>query len=388
MENNGAKNIKKELTVADLWNIFKRNIMRLTVIAVIGATVTGAAGAAFAILNRAYGATLSFSVSHSDPTNALLYNLQSEYFAEKLLLDENGLPPRQECDAGDYEAAVAAAREFDRLREYKKELKQKISRLQTSVLEYKKTHYDQEYNKIFEQLRVYKGAPSDVIASDEQHRQMIAFLEAQLSQITAERAEFMEQEYNPAILKKTEYNQEYSLISVEVNEARRKVEALAEKVVAPWREKEDVQKKVSAIIESVSYEYAKLEMPTDSGTSDEEQNKGYIKIYIETKNNKEFAGFIIDRLKLRTGDFVQKHVEKMTAVARVECTLISTFSSVEETGDGVFIGTVKFAAIGGAAVFVLTYMALIFKELIALCEVDGEGEVRNKKAHSQKTDCE
>ncbi len=385
MENNIDNNVKKEITIADLWNIFKSNMVLLIVIALVGGIVVGAVGGILTCFNKTYTATLKFSVSHSDSTDALLYNLQSEYFAEKLLLDENGLPPKEECDAQDYEAALAAVKAFDALREQKKELRQRINKLQTAVVEYKKTYYDEEYTKIFEQLSIYKGAPSDVIANDQQHKETIVILEAQLSQITLERAEFMENEYNPTILKKTEYNQEYSLLSIQVNDARREAEVLVEKVVAPWREDPIVQDKVDAIMNSVSYEYAKLETTSASKTSDAEQNKGYIKIYVEVQDDKELADFIVEKLKLRTGPFVEKHVEKMTSAARVECTLISTFSSVAEIADGFITTAVKFAVIGGVAMFAIAYIVLVLKKVISLSDAnyDSDNKSLTKETKSE-----
>lgn len=382
MEHNIDNNVKKEITIADLWKIFKSNILLLIVVALVGGIVVGAVGGILTCFNKTYTATLKFSVSHSDSTDALLYNLQSEYFAEKLLLDENGLPPKEECDPEDYEAALAAVQAFDALREQKKELRQRISKHQTALVEYKKTYYDGEYAKVFEQLSIYKGAPSDVIANDQNHKETIAILEEQLSQITLERAEFMENEYNPAILQKIEYDQEYSLLSIRVNEARREAEALVEKVVAPWREDEDVQEKVSAIMESVSYEYAKLETSSPSDVSEEDQNKGYIKIYVEVQDDEELADFIVEQLKLRTGLFVEKHIEKMTSTARVECTLISTFSSVVEVADGLITTAVKFAAIGGVAMFAITYIILVLKKLIALSDTTYDS---GKKALPKET---
>lgn len=386
MEQNVENNAKKELTILDLWKIFRNNIVLLIVIALIGAIAIGALGGCLAYFNKTYSATLNFSVSHSDSTDALLYNLQSESFAEKLLLDENGLPPKEECDAKDYEAALAAVKAFDKLREDKKELKQEINKLQTSVIEYKKSYYDQEYSKIFGQLSVYKGANSDVIADDEHHKEMIVTLEAQLSQILAERAKFMEEEYNPASIKKREYDEAYSLLSIQVNEARREAEALVEKVVAPWRANEDVKKKMDVIKESVSYEYAKLEASSASDdTTGENQNKGYIKIYVEVQDDEELADYIVESLKSRTGPFVEKHIEKMTNAARVDCKLISTFSSLDEVGDGLITSVVKFGVIGGVGLFVLTYIVLVLKDMIALYAVDGEDD---KKKLSKKTKSE
>ena len=82
------QNTKKEINIVDLWQVFTKNVVLLIVIALVGAIICGAVGGVLAYVNVSYETTLKFSVSPTDDTDALLYNLQSEAFAEKLLLEE------------------------------------------------------------------------------------------------------------------------------------------------------------------------------------------------------------------------------------------------------------------------------------------------------------
>ena len=360
-------NTKKEINIVDLWQVFTKNVVLLIVIALVGAIICGAVGGVLAYVNVSYETTLKFSVSPTDDTDALLYNLQSEAFAEKLLLEENGLPEKSECDPEDYAAALAAIEAFNAAREQKRALRREYNRLQITVVEYQMKYYDQEYAKIFEQLSTYKSAPSETIANDESHKAMINKLESELSDIIDERSKFIEETYNPVMLHRADLQEKLNLASYLVNDTRREAEALTEKVLAPWREREEVQSKIQEIVSSVSYEYAKLETTeTTTASKNEEQNKGYIKIYVSVDKDEELAKEIVDGLKRCVGPFVVKHIEEVTSSVQVDCMLISTVSAPTRVGDNVIVKAATFAVIGGIALFAVTYIVLLFKKLFAI----------------------
>ena len=361
------QNTKKEINIVDLWQVFTKNVVLLIVIALVGAIICGAVGGALAYVNVSYETTLKFSVSPTDDTDALLYNLQSEAFAEKLLLEENGLPEKSECDPEDYAAALAAIEAFDAAREQKRALRREYNRLQITVVEFQMKYYDQEYAKIFEQLSTYKSAPSETIANDESHKAMINKLESELSDIIDERSKFIEETYNPVMLHRADLQEKLNLASYLVNDTRREAEALTEKVLAPWRESEEVQSKIQEIMSSVSYEYAKLETTeTTTASKNEEQNKGYIKIYVSVDKDEELAKEIVDGLKRCVGPFVVKHIEEVTSSVQVDCMLISTVSAPTRVGDNVIVKAATFAVVGGIALFAVTYIVLLFKKLFAI----------------------
>ncbi|MBQ7358282.1 MAG: hypothetical protein IJW65_06070 [Clostridia bacterium] len=361
------QNTKKEINIVDLWQVFTKNVVLLIVIALVGAIICGAVGGVLAYVNVSYETTLKFSVSPTDDTDALLYNLQSEAFAEKLLLEENGLPEKSECDPEDYAAALAAIEAFNAAREQKRALRREYNRLQITVVEYQMKYYDQEYAKIFEQLSTYKSAPSETIANDESHKAMINKLESELSDIIDERSKFIEETYNPVMLHRADLQEKLNLASYLVNDTRREAEALTEKVLAPWREREEVQSKIQEIVSSVSYEYAKLETTeTTTASKNEEQNKGYIKIYVSVDKDEELAKEIVDGLKRCVGPFVVKHIEEVTSSVQVDCMLISTVSAPTRVGDNVIVKAATFAVIGGIALFAVTYIVLLFKKLFAI----------------------
>lgn len=361
------QNTKKEINIVDLWQVFTKNVVLLIVIALVGAIICGAVGGVLAYVNVSYETTLKFSVSPTDDTDALLYNLQSEAFAEKLLLEENGLPEKSECDPEDYAAALAAIEAFDAAREQKRALRREYNRLQITVVEYQMKYYDQEYAKIFEQLSTYKSAPSETIANDESHKAMINKLESELSDIIDERSKFIEETYNPVMLHRADLQEKLNLASYLVNDTRREAEALTEKVLAPWRESEEVQSKIQEIVSSVSYEYAKLETTeTTTASKNEDQNKGYIKIYVSVDKDEELAKEIVDGLKRCVGPFVVKHIEEVTSSVQVDCMLISTVSAPTRVGDNVIVKAATFAVVGGIALFAVTYIVLLFKKLFAI----------------------
>ena len=359
------QNVKREINIADLWRIFTKNVKLFVILALIAAVVGGAVGGVLAYKNVSYQTTLNFSLLPTDDTDALLYNLQSEAFAERLLLDENGLPEKSECDPEDYAAALTAIEVFNAARAEKKEIKKELNKVQTAVEEFNMDYYNQRYNEIVSLLQVYKGAYTDVIADAESHKAMITRLETELLEVEEKRSA-ASAEYESIMLQKAELTEKWMSKVTETNEARRNAKALAEVVLNAWREDPEVRSKVETIMNSVTYSYAKLDGADSSTKTATSQNKGYIKITVCVDNDKEMADFIVDELKRTIPSFVEHHIEEVSLSVQVDCYLISTVSSPKRVGDNPVVNAAIFGVIGGIALPVLAYIILLFKELLLI----------------------
>lgn len=359
---------KKEITIADIWHIFVKNLKLLIIVTLVVAIIGGAFGGILAWHGYTYGATLEFKISSIDSTDSLLYNLNSESFAEKLLLEENGLPPRADCNAADYDAALAAIEAYNQARETKREVKRELDRYQTSSISFEMDVLDSEYSKIFEQLKVYKTTYSDVIASEETHINTMRELEEQFNAVAEKRQAYREETYLPAMQKKTELQEKYSMATLELTDARREARELTEKVLDAWREDEDIQKKVLEISKSVKYSYGQLEEEdkdkTTTTDTEEQRNSRYVVATVAVEGDEELASFIVSRLKSRAKPYIVEHIEEITSSVQVDCTLISSLGTENLENRSIITQAVKYAVIVGIIAFVLVYIVVALKAYI------------------------
>ena len=361
-ESNGA------LSLSDLWRLFVSKWKVLLIVGILVAIVGGVFGVYIACTNVHYNAVISFNLSPSDSTDALLYNLQSEMFAEKLLLENNGLPPKDQCNEKDYNAALTAIGEFDAAREEKASLKKALDKYQTAIVENNYEVLVNAYNRIFDLLSVYKQAAVDSIADDAAHKAMIAEYEEKLKAAEKARDDYFAGEYSTVMNGKLELQTQYNLASIDVKEKRVAAEEAIEKVVAPWRSNnKEIREKIAIITKSATYEYAKLlvsETNKDDENSADVQNKGYIKITLSVADDEEFANWLVERYKSRVPDFVEKHMEEITGTTNVDCTLISPFSTAKQENDGIIANVVKFALIFAVVGVVLTYIICLIQNSV------------------------
>ena len=158
MDQNMQNNMTKPLTFVDVIRMFKtKTVIIIVCISLVAALLGGLAS--FLYLNRTtyYGSEITFYLTSKDGTHALLPLLNSDSFAEKLLLDENGLPPKAECDEDDYNNASDKVKAYNDALAIKRDSEKKAETLIAQVSE-KKAVYDlrlAEYTRIYDLLNAY-----------------------------------------------------------------------------------------------------------------------------------------------------------------------------------------------------------------------------------------
>ena len=84
---------QNEITILDLFKIVLKKIKLIAWITLIALLLGAATGAALAIISNAtYGTQAEFYIYSEESNSYILSLLRSDSFAERLLLDENGLP--------------------------------------------------------------------------------------------------------------------------------------------------------------------------------------------------------------------------------------------------------------------------------------------------------
>lgn len=367
MDQNNNVHPATSTTITDILRLFKGKLKLLICLTVIGAVLGACVGALVTTIDAVYGGDITFYITPSEEKQALLPILQSESFAEKLLLDENGLPPKAECNATDYQAALDAVQREQTARENCRSMYLQLTMYPYSLamIEDEYNNYVQEYNRVYELLEIYKTAYSETIAKDPNHLAKIAEYETLLDQLTSTLDEYEKNTYNPAIEKKLEIDKEYAEARQELKKSREVADELVEKVVSVWREDEEVKKLVNTIQESVTYNYAKVIDSDKVAESTENQNSAFLVISVSVEHDEETADMLVENIKKIVPAFVEKQIERITGTNEVHCTLISTFTESEDISEISLVkNIVSYAVAIAIIVTVLASIVIIIKGVL------------------------
>ena len=378
-QNDNKKN--SVLTVVDIAKLFRGKLKLLICLALAAFILGGALGVGMSFLDRSYTTDITFYLEPGDKSQALLPLLQSESFAEKLLLEENGLPKKEDCNAQDYANALAAIEEYNAAREQRKQLRRELDLIPYSVtpIETKYNSLKTSYTEIYELLNTYKLAPSDEVAKDETHAEKIAEYEAALAIAKAELDAYKAEVYDPAIANKYATEEEYAKTKRLLIDARDKAEEACEKVLSVWREDIEVQRLVAIITESISFKYTKIVDSSDVKDTVENQNCSFLVISVDI-DDPELANTLIDKIKSVTPYFAETNVERLSDISEAKCSLISPFASINDYHISHIVkDAAKYAIISAVAAVAVACIVIV---VVGILPEELRSEKKQKSAHN------
>ena len=297
--------------------------------------------------------------------------MNSDSFAEKLLLDENGLPPKAECDEDDYNNAKDKVKAYNDALAIKRDSAKNAETLAAQVSE-KKAIYDlrlAEYTRIYDLLNAYLNAYNSAAAdgSETDASNLIGIIndyQQKLDLFKEESLDPAKNDYNLVLNEKNTNDIKLANAKKDVEITRSEMEKALEIVLAPWRESEDVRQKVSVIRESVSFEYAKLN-DSASSTAPDNENAAFLVITVNVANDEEMAEFITEQIISIAPDYVEKNIERITDVSDPHCTLISTFANTQkDIDDEMWVNVLLVVAGLGVGTLVVSCFAVVIYNLI------------------------
>ncbi|MBE6693966.1 MAG: hypothetical protein E7589_04310 [Ruminococcaceae bacterium] len=364
MEQNKTGTGKATVYLGDLLKLFVKKFKMILIVGIVVAIIGGAIGGVSAAMGSEYVAELSISISPIDDSDRLLFNLRTGRFAETLLLEENGLPPKDKCNAADYAAAVKALDEYEAAREARREKYYEMSSYYTAVVDSKYNSLKTEYDAIFNVLKLYKEAAVEGFATDENHLRMIAVYEEKLLAAEKAKNDYYNEYYSTAQAQKVLLQTELAEANDLVDQKKMAADEAVERVLAEWRKDPGVENQILTIMESTTYEYFDSNIPKADETKETTAfNKGYVKISISVPEDEEFANKLVDCFQLHLCDYVEEQLEYVTGKVEVECVLVDPVVTVVRTPDSLVPSITKYAAILGAVAVVATYLVYLFKFL-------------------------
>lgn len=346
-----------ELDLLDLLKILLAKIKLIVCVALIAAILGGAFGFAFTLIgNHDFGTKIEFYITPNAPDSQILHLLSSERFAEKLMLDENGLP--EGYSGAEYDAALAAKLESKAADAAYAEAKRASKMAPRELAAIQKTYEEKQkaYEDVYNLLSVYQSA-SDEIAKQPEHIEKMKKYEAAVEEAKAEKV-IAEKAYYVASQKALEATNDLEAAKENASNARKLADDLAEEILKEWRDQSQNKKKISKINESLKYKY--IEDTSSKGTEDN-ANRQFLVVSISVEKDEQLAKMLLDSLCDKLPAYVEENTSTEDSIEETECILISTAAEIEDIGKNSLVKEViKYALIATIAALAVTCILVIW----------------------------
>ncbi len=369
---NSVQNQENELDLIDLLKILFSKIKIIICIALIAAFVGGALGAVITLLGkRDFGTQVEFYISSGDPGSQVLHLLASERFAEKLLLDENGLPANMPGEA--YNAALKAKQEADAAAEALIEAKKAAKEAPKELAVAQKTYEEKAraYDDLYNLLSVYQSA-GDKVAENPEHAEKTKKYEV-LAEAAKVEKETAEKAYYAASQKSLAATHTLEKAKENVTKTKQEYEDLAESILEEWRSQGDNKKKISKINESVQYKY--IDVESSDKSSGEKSARQFLVASISVSKDEALAKTLLDNLCEKLPAYVEENTDTSDSDLEANCILISTAAEIEDLAkDSLLKEVIKYAAIATIGALAITCIVVLCVGVKAKNEDEDLGE--------------
>lgn len=356
---NSVQNQKKELDLIDLLKVLLSKLKLIICIALIAAFVGSALGAVITLIGkRDFGTQVEFYISSGDPDSQILHLLSSERFAEKLLLDENGLPANMTGE--DYDAALKAKQEADAAAEVLVEAKKAAKEAPRELAVAQKTYEEKSkaYDDVYNILSVYQSAGDKVVETNpEEHFAKMKRYEALAETAKAEK-EAAEKAYYEASQKSLAANHTLEAAKEAVTKTKKISDDLAEKILEVWRDQDGIREKISTINESVEYKYIGVDQ-SNKNTTEKSANQ-FLVASIAVPADEELAKMLLDSLCEKLPAYVEESTDSINSDEEPDCILLSTAAKIENLAKNSLVKEIiKYAAISTIAALAVTCIVVL-----------------------------
>lgn len=308
--------------------------------------VGGACGAVLAVAaNGSYGTRAEFYIYSEKANNYILSLIQSDSFAEALLLDENGLPA-EDKDTEAYAKALAAKKAIEEKELSIEELEEQLDEfpLELTRKQKKLSEAQAKYDDIYKLLNMYTQTDIEFMDDDAKkaHREQIAAFETSLAEARTNK-EAAQEAYNLVYDASKDLEKTIADTKKEIVKLEKEADEASAGLLEAFRKRGNNDSNIHKIKESVTYEYAE-------GENNASQALLYVNIAV--KKDESFAKFLLGQISTRLADFVEEETPTSHAAS---CEYISTFSTVSKIQEKSIVSeTIKLGVIGAAVGFIGT----------------------------------
>lgn len=319
-----------ELDLLDLLKMLLSKMKIILCVALAAAILGAAFGAGFTLIGRhEFGTVVEFYITPNAPDSHVLHLLSSERFAEKLMLDANGLP--ENASGEEYDAAITAKHKANIAAEALALAKQASKNAPRELASVQKTYEEKQkaYEDVYNLLSIYQSA-SDEIAKQPEHIEKMKAYEQAVELAKAEK-EIAERKYYEASQKSLQANHNLDAAKEAYTAAKKEADDLAENILKEWREESQNKKKISLINESLKYEYIEDSSSSSKG-NEQSTNRQFLVVSIAVEKDEELAKRLLQNICDKLPAFVEENTDSTDLDEETDCILISTAAEIENLG--------------------------------------------------------
>ena len=303
----------KEISLLDMLIVLGRKWKMLLCLTLVALLVGGGVGLTTAILsNQSYGATAEFYI-YSDKANKYILSLiQSDSFAEALLMDENGLPAEYK-GTDIYKDAVKAKEAVEQIEEQLKEKEKELLEFEIPLSNLNKAMTDAQttYTEIYNHLSMMYSS-----ANAENYKEQIDSYEDKLLKAKEEKDE-AKTAYNEKFFERQDVEQEIKALTEQLEDADKAKDQTYDKVFSKYRTSaKDSSEKVAKVKNAVAYRYAE---------ASDVSSQAVLYAEIAVPKDEALAKLILEKISEKLPAFIEDNMSE-----EVTCEYISSFSSVEK----------------------------------------------------------
>ncbi len=364
MEQNQTQTNKDTVSLWSIVAMFFKKIKVIVAIALLVAIVGGALGVMLSAMNATYSAEFILYASPTDENDSLLYALRSGILNEKILLEENGLPPKNQCDAKAYEAAEKAVKEYKQVRELFEEKYEEMRDYYIEDIESKYNSLLNEYERAKKELEIYKNPQTDSVV-DDSHKEMTALLERNFLAAKKALEDYRNEYYVKAKEKEAELKKAYTLVTRDVDRLRDLANEAVEKAVTAWENDPAAISALENMAKYVSFEYLKNAFVENTDpNAEQEVNKKYIKVTVSAPaERKNFVETVVKKYRQNLCDVAEEYVEDVTNNPKSQCEITEFAIFIEREPKSLIVEGVKYAVVCAVVTVLLAFFIIAIHAL-------------------------
>lgn len=346
-----------EVTLLDMIKAVAKKWKMLLCITLAALLLCGGVGAVVSKMgNQDFGAEIEFYVTSEKANKYILSLVQSDKFAEELLMDANGLPAEYK-DTKEYKQALEMKQAIDALEEDLKILEEELLYQPRKVTEAQKLANDAqtEYNEVVNHLTI-------MYASSYADKNKISKAEEELVVATKKRDE-LKKAYNEASTTHENMKEDVSRKTLEIQSIKEDFFDIKEGLLSKFRNQPKNAGMISKVKNSVTYEYAE---------DQDIESQAVLYVSIAVHKDEKTAQMLIEKLPEKMSDFINDNINQ-----EINCKYMSAQSAVAQLEENPLVSTVlKFGGIGAALVLFVSCCGVV---VVFLFKVDKKPQVAEEK---------
>ena len=386
-ENMQVEQTESGISLMDIVKMLLGKIKLLIFVLLAGAIAGCSLGIATTYNTHYYGAALEFYVnprrSSSATENQSQYGvygaygknvmdnmvklLSSESFAEKLMLDESGLP-RDWLEADMRADMIALIEEANAAVDAVTAIEEELEEMdkQLPIIQEDYNFVNQTYSEVNAAYKsaqaLLQSAQSGAVGSStiEEYKKAVEEAEAELEEVKAERDEKYEALYQIKInrIQKDLDREDADEKALELLE---EVEKAKEDILNEWRQTYAYKQELMLVKNSLKFAY--LEDEEISATDTNDFARSFFYVQISSLNDEDFAKFLRQRIKEELPIYIEANMAVPSGYDGTNCLQTTRIDTIHDLNPGLMKNqALKYGLLLAAAAFVVACVVVIIME--------------------------